>query len=146
METTKTYTLKDGATFIEEDILQFEAGIPGFEHLKRFVLSAIPGQEPFRWLNSVDDKEIRFVVINPLEFNPDYNPNFQKGQASDLEIEKKEDMLLFVIITLQTDIQDSTANMAGPIVINVAKGKGKQVILDDPSFSVKEKFLNRGEG
>jgi flagellar assembly factor FliW len=145
MEQTKTYKLSDGAEFTEDDIFYFKNGIPGFERLHRFVLSALPGQEPFKWLNSVDDPSLRFVVLNPLEIDPEYSPKFEKSQGDDLQIEKPEDMLIFVIITIKEVFHESTANMAGPIVLNVKRRLGKQIILDDSRYIVRHAFMqNRG--
>jgi len=143
MEQTKSNTLH-GTEYSEEDVFHFPLGIPGFENLHKFVLSEVPGQEPFKWLNSVEDTSIRFILINPLEFAPDYNPKFQKEQATELKLEKPEDMLLFVIVTLKATMKESTANLAGPLVLNVTKRLGKQIILDDNRYSVCDQFLKRG--
>lgn len=142
---SRTYTLKDGSQFKEEDVFHFVNGIPGFENLHRFVLSSTPGQEPFHWLNSVDDPDIRFVIINPMEFDPDYSPKFQKSQGEELKIERREDMLIFVIVTIADHFPDSTANMAGPLVLNVSNRRGKQIILDDPRYSVRHAFMKGGQ-
>ena len=142
MQAQKEYVL-NGMVFKEEDIIQFEKGVPGFEHLKRYIISTNTESEPFHWMHSVDDERIRFVIINPLLFNPDYNPKIHKEQIIDLHVDKKEDLLLYVIVTLAKNLEDSTANLSGPILINIGRKKGKQIILDDNRYSVKEPLIKR---
>jgi flagellar assembly factor FliW len=142
MEQVKEYIL-NGLRFTEDQVLLFEKGIPGFEHLKHFVVSTNSDHEPFHWLHSVDDEQVRFVIINPLLFLPDYSPKITKEQLQDLHVEKKEELLLYVIVTLQQRIDLSTANLSGPILINIRRKLGKQLILDDSRYSVKEPIIRR---
>jgi flagellar assembly factor FliW len=128
-----------GSQINEEDIFTFPGGVPGFEHLKRFVLSE--EQEPFMWLNAVDDDSVRFIIVNPMEVDANYNPKFRKDQSEGLQLEDVKDLLIFVIVTLRDPLPDSTTNMAGPILLNVKKRLGKQIILDDPRYSVTQRLI-----
>ncbi len=129
--------------YAKEDIISFPSGIPGFENNKQFVLVQIPDFAPFEWLASVDGAGLRFAVINPLLFMPDYNPNMVKEQLADLEIEQPDDVLLYVIVTIQENPADSTANCIGPIIINKKKRLGKQVIIEDERYSTREVILRK---
>lgn len=131
----------DGIEYKEEDVILFSAGLPGFEQLKKFVISSRAEHAPFHWLHSVSEEKIRFILINPLHFRPDYAPNIRKEDLDSLGVERKEDLLLYVMVTLSSDIRNSTANMSGPILINIRRHVGMQVILDDQRFPVKEPIL-----
>lgn len=129
--------------YSKQDIITFPAGIPGFEKKKEFVLASIPDYAPFEWLVSVDGSLLRFAVLNPLLFRPDYAPKFQKEQLVDLGIEKPEDVLLYVIVTIRENPLESTSNLVGPIIINKAKRIGKQVIIEDDAYTTQEPILRK---
>jgi flagellar assembly factor FliW len=129
--------------YSKEDIISFPAGIPGFEASKQFVLVSIPEYVPFEWLVSVDGTRLRFAIINPLLFLPDYTPTISKEQLIDLEVEKPEDVLLYSIVTIRENPLESTANLVGPVIINKQKRIGKQVIIDDDRYTTQELILRK---
>ena len=129
--------------YSKDDIIKFPAGIPGFENNKEFVLVQIPEYTPFEWLVCTDGSKLRFAVINPMLFMPDYSPNIVKEQLEDLEIEKPEDILLYTLVTIRENPEESTANLVGPVIINKTKCIGKQVIIDDDKYTTMEKILRK---
>ncbi|NLB62494.1 MAG: flagellar assembly protein FliW [Fibrobacter sp.] len=130
-----------GMAYDLSDVIHFQGGVPGFESLTRYLLSMSAEHEPFVWLNSVDDPKIRFLMINPLNFRQDYSPKLSKEQIADLQIEDGKDLLLFVIVTLKPVAKESTANLSGPVLINIEKKIGKQVILDDGKYTTRELLM-----
>lgn len=129
--------------YAKEDVIRFSTGIPGFEKNKEFVIVTVPEYAPFEWLVCIDGTRLRFAIINPLLFNPDYTPNMIKDQLSDLQIEKPEDILMYCIVTIRENPLDSTANLIGPIIINKSKRIGKQIILDDDRYTTQEPLLRK---
>jgi flagellar assembly factor FliW len=129
--------------YSEKDIISFPAGIPGFEERKKFVLAEIAEYAPFEWLVCVDGTKLRFAVINPLLFRSDYDPNMGKDHLTDLQVEKPEDLLLYVIVTIRDNPLESTANLIGPVLINRIKRIGKQVIIDDDRYTTQETILRK---
>jgi len=129
--------------YAKEDIITFPSGIPGFEKNKSFVLVSIPDFAPFEWLVCVDGSNLRFAVINPLLFKPDYAPKLQKEQLEELGITKPEDILLFVIVTIHQNPLESTANLVGPVIINKTKRIGKQLIIEDDAYTTQEPILRK---
>jgi flagellar assembly factor FliW len=132
----------DDIVYSENDIIKFQNGIPGFNDNKEFVIIQTPEFAPFEWLVCIDTAtKLRFAVINPMLFRPDYSPNIEKEQIEDLEIEKPEDILLYAIVTIKKDPAESTANLLGPVIINKTKRIGKQVIIEDTNYTTKEKII-----
>jgi flagellar assembly factor FliW len=129
--------------YSKEDIITFPSGIPGFDKNKSFVLVSIPDYAPFEWLVCVDGSPLRFAVINPLMFRPDYAPQVQKEQLDEMGIEQPEDVLLYVIVTINENPLESTANLVGPIIINKKKRIGKQVIVEDDRYTTQELVLRK---
>ena len=132
----------DDLVYTEKEVFTFQKGLPGFEQYKKFVLAKVPGYEPFEWLVSVEAGRLRFALINPLLFKPDYNPKFTQSHIDGLKLEKAEDVLVYAIVTLSRDPKHTTANLIGPILVNRTERLGKQIILEDSSYSIKERILN----
>jgi flagellar assembly factor FliW len=127
--------------YSKEDIITFPSGVPGFEKNKTFVLVQVPEYLPFEWLVCIDGARLRFAIINPLMFRPDYTPSMTKEHLEDLAIEKPEDILLYCIVTIAGNPIESTANLVGPVIINKTKRLGKQIIFDDDRYGTQEPIL-----
>lgn len=141
----KIRTKNFGEVEIEKDkIIYFQEGIPAFEEEKEFVLILNEDKEsPFHSLQSVNKKELSFIVVNPFEIFDDYDILLPDIAINKLKIEKEEDLNIYTIVVIPEDIKKMTTNLAGPIVINRNKMLGKQVILDDERYTTKHFIFNQ---
>ena len=64
-------------TYDEDEIINFEKSIPGFNDIKRFILKEIEGSS-FKLLQSIDDVTVGFVVISPFQVEEDYEINLSE--------------------------------------------------------------------
>ena len=125
----------------KESIINFPQGLLGFEKKKNYILVEREEYYPFVWMINVDDPNTSFIMVNPLIFHPDYNPNISKRELNELKIDSPQSLLMYVIVTLNRDPLKSTANLSGPILINKDKKIGKQLVLLDDSYSTKHPIL-----
>jgi len=131
-----------GVEWTEDQVIQFENGLPGFENARRFIIMSVPEHQPFHWMECVDaGTTIRFAVINPLSFRPDYQPKIKKEEIADLSILDPKDLLLYVIVTLRKPLVESTANLMGPVFINIRDRIGKQIIIENDAYSLRERII-----
>lgn len=114
----------------KEDILTFEQGLPGFQ-MKKFVLLPLDADLPLAVLQSTEQAEIGFVVAYPFAFKKDYIFEISDEDKEELQIEKEEDVIAYSIVTLKESFPDSTLNLLAPVVINISKKLGKQIVLQD---------------
>lgn len=122
----------------EEKILTFPDGIPGFEKLTKYIILQNPDEEiPFHWLQSVEDGDLAFVIVNPFIFRPDYDFEIPQNTIEKLNIQKPEDVHVFSIVIVPEDISKMTANLQAPLIINTNNNTGKQVILDNEDYPRK---------
>lgn len=133
----------ENLVYAKDEVIKFPTGIPGFEKNHEFILVQLQDYAPFEWLVCVDGTKLRFAIINPMLFRPDYSPNIMKEQLENLKIKKPEDILLYTIVTIKENPAESTANFLGPIIINKTMHIGKQVIIDDERYSTKEFILRK---
>ncbi|WP_058300363.1 flagellar assembly protein FliW [Gorillibacterium timonense] len=131
-----------GAVEVEEkDILTFPHGVPGFDNLHRFILVQPDPEIPFSYLQAVDEPELAFVVANPFTFFRDYEFDLSAADQIDLEVEREDQLLVFVILTIGDNLQEATANLFAPIVINWELKQGKQIALYDAAYTTKHRLI-----
>ena len=124
------------------DVVSLPAGLIGFPELKKYVLLDHDKDSPFKWLQSLDDGAIAFVLINPLLFKPDYMVEVTEAEVSDLELENEEDAIISVIITMPSNPQNMTANLKAPLVFNLKNRKGKQIILNNAEYTTRHNIMD----
>lgn len=126
----------------EDQIITFSPGLLGFGELRRYVLIEHGQESPFLWLQCVDKPELAFVVIDPAFVLPDYQLGQINGIRKELEVEDLKDLRVLVILTIPTGSpQEMTANLMGPLLINLANRRGKQLIIEHPQYSHKHRIL-----
>ncbi|QDQ01366.1 flagellar assembly protein FliW [Lysinibacillus fusiformis] len=116
---------------VEQDILTFEYGLLGLKDEKKFVLLPIDANLPLALLQSIEHVEIGFVLAYPFAFKKDYSFDISDEEREQLHIEREEDVLTYSIVTMKETFQDSTLNLLAPIIVNVNKKRGKQIVLQD---------------
>ena len=116
----------------------FEKGIPGFESYNYFNVNAIEGNERFYNIVSKEDSNIGFVSISPFDIKKDYEIDLDDEFVKELDIKEEKDVLVLCLITLGKTLKDTTANLKAPIIINIKNNRGKQLILQDDKYKIKE--------
>ena len=122
----------DAATAIE-----IQGGLLGFPHSIKYAVLDQEEDSPFKWLQSLDQGEVAFVVTDPLIFFPDYEVKVRMEELATLNIDDPKDFAVFVILSLIGGVGEMTANLQGPIVINVKTRTGRQIILRDSGYQTK---------
>ena len=136
MRTTSTDTTSDTTTE-EIPVLEMVGPMLGFPEHRRFALAALDEEGAIYDLRSLEDAELRFVVVPPVLFFPDYAPEVDDVTAELLEAEEVEDLLALVVVTLGEGLSDATANLLAPVVVNHKKRLAAQVVLDDVHLSLR---------
>ncbi|KOY82361.1 flagellar assembly protein FliW [Lysinibacillus sp. FSL H8-0500] len=121
----------------EQDILTFEHGLMGLEEYTKFALLPLDVDLPLVLLQATECAEISFILAFPYAFKPDYNFDLSNDDKEQLQIEKEEDVMTYVIITLKEPFQESTLNLLAPIVMNSNKKLGKQIVLHDKDYPLR---------
>jgi flagellar assembly factor FliW len=129
----------------DEVILSFPAGLVGFEQIKAFKLLEPSGGYPLCFLQAVEQPEISFVCMDAAAIKMDYEVPLNDEEANFLSLEKPDDALVLALVAVPEDPRNMTANLAGPLVINVKTRQGRQVILDSRQFPLKHPVLGPPE-
>jgi len=118
----------------EQEHIEFSRGLLGFEHLKRFVHVEFENEFPLGWLQSLEDPGTAFVVANPALFFPHYRLEVDPRELGDVRPSPNEKLLVLGICTLADGPRGITMNLQGPLVINQASRKGKQLVLSHSHY------------
>jgi flagellar assembly factor FliW len=110
-----------------ENIITLPLGLLGFEQVKKFVLLALPGEEPFMWLQMLDNRNQGFVVVPPATVMPTYAPDIVQQDIEFLGIKSAADAIVLNIVTIRAN-GETTINLKGPVIINRNTLVGKQCI------------------
>jgi flagellar assembly factor FliW len=130
-------TLRFGKLPIQENkVITFPKGILGFARNKKYILFPHSEGSPFFWLQSVEDGDLAFVVMNPQIVKPDYTVDIEEGTLNELDVKEPSDLEVMCIVTIpRNQPERMTINLLGPIIINSQNRSALQVICDKQSYS-----------
>jgi len=121
----------------ENIVFSFPDGVPAFEDSKRFSIVLTENIQPFVYLKSLDIDDLGFICIDPFLVRDDYVVNLPAKDMSILELDDPGDAMVLCTVTVDSKPKNTTANLRAPIIINMEKGIGRQVILEDLENAVK---------
>lgn len=127
--------------YIENDIITFSKGLPGFQELKKFVIFPVEGNEVFSILHSIENEEVGFVITSPFSIKQDYEFELDDQRLEELKIANEKQVEVYNTVTLHSKVESITVNLRAPIVVNTAEKLGEQVILNNDKYLVKHPFI-----
>lgn len=136
---TKAY----GAVPVQErQLIRFPNGLYGFESVHDYALldSHTP---PFYWLQSVDDADLAFILINPYVVVPDYLLDIPEEDLESIGQPDLDDLLVFAIVTIPEERRDISCNLQGPVIVNREQRLGRQSISLDQRWEIKHYLVPR---
>jgi len=126
----KVATTRFGDVRIEaDDILLFRSGLIGFEDLQHWVVLADGENESVAWLQSMNRPEIALPVISPRRFLPDYQVHVDGRHVDGLQLNATDQA--YVLCVVSNNEQALTVNLRAPIVVNLDRRLGCQVMTSD---------------
>ncbi|MDR3213146.1 MAG: flagellar assembly protein FliW [Azoarcus sp.] len=130
-----------GAVEVSDDkVIEFPAGLPGFENSRRFVLLHEEGGDGKVFLlQSVDDASIAFSLAGPEQLGITYEFPLTDEEVASLRLARPEDAVVAVIIRKDTAAPASAglhANFMAPLVINIRQQRGLQKVIDKLDYDI----------
>lgn len=125
-----------------ENIFHFPDGLPAFESVKEFIFIMRPDTQPFVFMHSLNPPDLAFVCVDPFLICREYLPKISDADRDFLGLKNQSDALLLAIVTVRDDVRECTANLQGPIVINIQNSIGRQVICEGQNYPVRYNIWN----
>lgn len=129
----------------EEDLIIFIDGLYGFENYKKYIILQDKPEDYVMYLQSVEQYDLSFVLIDPYSIINSYNPNVNEENLKELEVEDETKLKFLVVAIIKEQIQDSVVNLKSPIAINPELKIAKQVILENAEYPLRYPVFNNGE-
>ena len=128
----------------EEQLFKFPHGIPGFPDETVFVLLPFDEESPFSYLQSTTEANLTFVLVDPFAFFKDYEFVLEDEVARELGLSQENPPRVFLIANVKEKLADMTVNLLAPLVMNGFNHTGRQVILDQPEYSIRHRLFPDG--
>lgn len=139
-------TLRFGKLEInKDDIITVPEGIIGFPDIKRYVIMNMGEDTPFKLFQAVDEPSVGFIIIDPVLFKPDYTVKVRKEDLYSLSAENINEIVTMVIVTIPEDPYKMTANLIGPLLINLRSKLAKQHVLTDDTYTTRHEIISHTE-
>jgi len=126
----KIHTTRFGSIEIEpDDILFFRNGLVGFEDCRHWVLLADCENSAVAWLQSMQHSDIAMPVVSPRRFVSGYQVRLEPSDVELLQLSTVEHAFVLAVVSRTDD--SLTLNLRAPLVINLDRRLGAQVITVD---------------
>jgi flagellar assembly factor FliW len=134
----KIKTTRFGELEVEKkDILTFKDGLLGYDNLKKYFVVDPGDQTLILWLQSIDNENTAFPIIEPKIFNPDYAVKLLPAELQSLALDKLGDASIYTILTIPKSVTEMSANLKAPIVINNKSKQARQIVLQDSKLEIR---------
>ena len=133
-------TSRFGTIEIEETrVIHFPEGLLGFPLHRDYILLDHRPDSPFCWLQSTDAPELAFVVTDPFRFIADYLQGLSAEEQARFEVEEGGERVILNLVTIPSgQVEKTTVNLLGPLVIDATARTGKQVVLAGAGYSHRQ--------
>jgi flagellar assembly factor FliW len=130
-----------------EGVIRFPTGLLGFPHVREYRLSEGPGTGLF-WLSGAEADSPCFLLSDPFVYFDGLSLDLSPAQAEQIGAQDSGKVAVLAVTVPNVETGAWTANLQGPVVINVERALGAQLVLADQSLGVRRTFrpvLNAGE-
>ncbi len=122
-------------------IIELVSPMPGFPQYRNFLLGQIGDQDLLYALTSIEDPSLRFLVMPPGPFFPDYAPEIDDESLALLDVHEADRLLVLLVVTPGAGGQEATANLLAPIVVDQVTRRAAQVVLNGSGLPVRAPLL-----
>ncbi|MDR3560120.1 MAG: flagellar assembly protein FliW [Negativicutes bacterium] len=128
----------------DEKILRFDDGLPGFPDEKTFAFLPYGPDSPFAFLQSTTSPFLIFLVVDPFTIFKDYQVDLSDDLAREMELSEGSPPFVFNIVTIKDKLEDMTANLLAPVVVNWNNREGMQVVLEKSPYTTSHRLFPKG--
>lgn len=115
--------------FTTDQLFLFPQGLVGMETLRQWALIPDPENSAVAWLQSASRGDRALAVISPRVFFPDYRVHVSRRELGALQM--RPGSQLYVLSTVSGHVGKLTTNLRAPVLLNLDRRLGCQVITDD---------------
>jgi flagellar assembly factor FliW len=122
-------------------MIEFVAPMPGFPTDRRFMLVRVDESDLLYALTSVDSPGLRFLVMPPAPFFPEYAPEIDDETLAALDVQDPSRLLVLLVVTVTGAANEATANLMAPIVLDQDTRRAVQLVLGGTGLPVRAQLV-----
>lgn len=123
--------------------LRFDQALLGFPGSSTYVVVEVD-DTPYVWLQSADEPDVAFLATSPFLFFPSYDVEVPDAEQIALDLEDPSQVEVLTLLTVHRAGEEATtitANLLGPIVINIETRRARQLVLEKTDYSTREPLV-----
>lgn len=123
--------------------LRFQESLLGFPDSRTYVVIEVE-DSPYVWLQSVEEPEVAFLATSPFPFFPSYDLELAEEQQLALGVDDVSQVEVLTLLTIHRSgdtAEGITANLLGPIVVNIDSREARQVVLETTDYTTREPLV-----
>ena len=128
----------------ESELIRIPDGLVGFRSFTQYVHLPDPVVAGLTWLQSATAPELAFGLIPPPLAVSDYRIELRPGDRTALELDEERSALVYVILN-RGEGGGLTVNLQGPLVFNLVRRLGRQLVLTSSRYAVKFPLESRAQ-
>ena len=122
----------------EAELIDFPEPMLGFEDSSQYVIIQFyDDSDSLLCLQSATDRDLALVLVNPHYVLEQYAPALSPEDLAALNANEDTPLAFYNLAVVREDWKDSTVNLRCPIAVNPGKMLGKQIIMEDLSYSMR---------
>ena len=138
----QTATVRQTALPLERAaVVEFPEGLVGLPEAKHFDFEVSEEITPLLRMRCLDRKDLSFLVVNPELVLAGYQPKFGPDALHAIGLAEGGPSLVLAVAQIAPRLEDCTANLLAPLLINPASMKGLQVILDPGRYTTRHPLV-----
>ena len=119
--------------------LNFTQSLLGFPQSTTYAVIEVQ-DTPYMWLQSVDEPDVAFLATSPFLFFPSYDLELGEEEQQQLDVDDPSQIEVLTLLTVHRSGETPetiTANLLGPIIVNIESRQALQLVLENPSYSTR---------
>lgn len=127
----------------DDAVIEFPAGLPGFEKFRRFLLLNKPDEPALSFMQSLESPELCFLAVPVRLLRPEYELAIEDEDRVLIGLEPGAlaeiggNVLALAIVSV-SERDEPTANLLSPVVIHIESRRAVQAIRPDRRYACRE--------
>jgi flagellar assembly factor FliW len=122
------------------ELLRFPQGLYGFPECHGWVLVPTKREGLF-WLQSTQHAPLAFLLVDPFTHFPGYAVDLSAADLARVGTSEPSEIVVLAVVTVGSrDGAPPTANLQGPVVLNMRAREGFQIVLSVEGYGTREPF------
>jgi len=126
------------------DVFTFPKGLPGYPDDNKFLLVEMEDtRQTFFWLQSIDDGELCFPMMDVYKAIPDYDPQVDPEELAELGEIQGVSLAVYNIAVIPDDLSQTRVNLRAPVILNLDTRMGKQIVCANEEYLVRHYIMEQ---